>query len=661
MKPRKVSRILLILLFMTSGVFLLLISWTKPFLVYQHDYVPSLGYPDRSSNATYLLTPQRGFLLDTPYCKIPDIDPFSPSIMNRLSRHGEMICPGKKSITYTHGSALMLNRTRIEQDLQGDFKYCIYQPILRIQNSDFLFVYGDASKEFDHDILVPPQDEFFRLYCFSQSDGKISTNFHATVAPKESVERRCSYKFEKHKKTHAPKEVYNVHMIGVDSVSRLNFIRQMPQTRAFLHQELRAFEMAGYNKVADNTFVNIVPMMMGKFAHEIGWNETMVHHPFDEYPFFWKNFSNAGYRTLYAEDAPKIAIFVYDKEGFHEPPADYYNRPLSLAMERQRSLWNNNHHCIVDRLETTMVLDYVTDFSRVFKDKPHFGFTFITRLTHDSLNLAGSADYAYVQFLKKFKEEGHLNNTVLIFYSDHGYRFGDMRSSYMGKVEERLPFMYLVFPDSFHKNYPHLVKNLKTNAFRLTTPFDIYETLKDILFFDGQNRKADVKDRGISLLRELPKERTCDSASILPHWCMCLVQKTLNAESRLARKIGQAVVEKINTMLLPASHVCAVLELDKIKDIVKMESNDRVLRFTDSFHDVINRTVVYGDKTEAPVIYQTTLSTSPGGAVFEATITHDKFTDMFTLGGDVSRINAYEDQSKCVQNFKLKKFCYCVI
>jgi len=53
-------------------------------------------------------------------------------------------------------------------------------------------------------------------------------------------------------------------MIGIDSVSRLNFKRQFPQTYAILKNRLHAYEMAGYNKVRDNTFINLVPMFLGE-------------------------------------------------------------------------------------------------------------------------------------------------------------------------------------------------------------------------------------------------------------------------------------------------------------------------------------------------------------------------------------------------------------
>nr|KAG5692201.1 hypothetical protein BaRGS_008747 [Batillaria attramentaria] len=133
-------------------------------------------------------------------------------------------------------------------------------------DSDFAFAYGELGESFDHDIEV--QDEFMRIYCYSMSEGVISTTFHAFILPKEDLERRCHQRLKKHLRRNNPREILNVQMVGVDSVSRLNFMRQMPRTREFLLNELNAVEMLGYNKVADNTFVNIVPMMTGRFVEE---------------------------------------------------------------------------------------------------------------------------------------------------------------------------------------------------------------------------------------------------------------------------------------------------------------------------------------------------------------------------------------------------------
>jgi hypothetical protein len=62
-------------------------------------------------------------------------------------------------------------------------------------------------------------------------------------------------------------------ILDMDSVSRSNMIRYMPETRTYLLQNISAFELIGYNKVADNTFVNIVPMTTGICK------ETVLNNP----------------------------------------------------------------------------------------------------------------------------------------------------------------------------------------------------------------------------------------------------------------------------------------------------------------------------------------------------------------------------------------------
>jgi hypothetical protein len=50
----------------------------------------------------------------------------------------------------------------------------------------------------------------------------------------------------------------------------------------------------------------------------------------------------------------------------------------------------------------------------------------------------------------------------------HGIRFGAIRQTSVGKLEERLPFMFLIFPDWFIKKYPNIHRNLQVNSRRLT-------------------------------------------------------------------------------------------------------------------------------------------------------------------------------------------------
>ncbi|XP_046379136.2 uncharacterized protein LOC124150965 [Haliotis rufescens] len=594
--------------------------------------------------ATQTLPPTHGFLIDTPACRIPNLDPFDSSISKFIRRQGKILCSGKPSITYEDGNVLRINWTTVKNFYGGDFKHCIYQPIMRNQ-SDFKFFYDKFRDTFNQDVEI--SEEFVRIYCISNSESTINTNFHSLIIPKEAVDERCEKNIKHHVTINKPKEIMNVVMIGVDSMSRLNFMRQMPLSRTYLLEDLEAIEMLGYTQVDDGTFPNIVSLTTGKSLAELPWNRTMSRKPFDGYNFIWKNFSNCGYRTLYAEDAPDMNAFTLAKEGFHFPPADYYNRAFTVAMEKDGSVWNHNHHCVGDRLETDIVLKYAEDFSLLYRDKPHFGFSFLTRLSHDDANGAGAADDPHFRYLQRIHKSGLLEKTILIYFSDHGSRFGLIRNTFVGRFEERLPFMFFVLPQWFKKKYPNLIENMNTNSHRLTTPFDVYETLKDMLYFDGNVKQSSVTDRGISLFSEVPRDRSCDAAGILPHWCTCLEREYVPVTSVNITNAAKSILNHINKELSYYGHLCEVLKVQEIKEAVLMIPNKEVLNF-------------WGKETYKSVLtFQLTFVTSPGGGMFEGTVTLDETTGRYSTAGDISRINRYGDQSICIDDFHLKKYCYC--
>ncbi|XP_021356975.1 uncharacterized protein LOC110452651 [Mizuhopecten yessoensis] len=603
---------------------------------------------------------QMKFLVDTPHCKLPNLDPFDSSVVKYLRQGAFIKCDRYLPLTYANGTRLEINWTAIIHSKDRHyFSFCKYQPIHRppfVERNNY-YNYLEESAAFNTSQIM--RYDFVRVRCYNRGGGLMYTNFHQFVRPKPKLDRKCKRTFQKHRQETGVKESLNVAMIGVDSVSRLNFMRYMRRTKDYLENTLGAIEMKGYNKVADNTFVNIVPMTLGKFLEEVPWNETLNDIPFDKYDFIWKQFSNRGFRTLYAEDQPAIAIFDYLKEGFHQQPADYFNRHFSLAMTKQKRLWYNEGKCVGTKLETQIMLDYVKDFMLMYKNRPHFAFAFITGLTHNVLEHTAVADLPYRTLLADLQESGALNKTAVIFYSDHGIRFGKIRETYVGKLEERLPFMYVILPKWFLEKYPNITKNLKINSNRLTTPFDIYETLRNILNFTGETRTVPAEQRGVSLFDEVPFLRSCQTAGILPHWCTCPIHQTMSTSHPQVQNIAVNIVLSINKQLDGYSSMCAYLNLDIVLNATKLIPSDKVLRFEQSKNDVINRHVKYGERAKAYVDFQLTLRARPGGGLFEATVRFDERRDEYQMLSDVSRINLYGDQSKCIEKHKLKKYCYC--
>lgn len=67
----------------------------------------------------------------------------------------------------------------------------------------------------------------------------------------------------------------------------------------YLREELDAYVLKGYTKVADNSFPNLLPVFTGLKAYT-----KEVPPGIDNIPFIWKNFSRKGYIDHLSEDHP---------------------------------------------------------------------------------------------------------------------------------------------------------------------------------------------------------------------------------------------------------------------------------------------------------------------------------------------------------------------
>ena len=76
----------------------------------------------------------------------------------------------------------------------------------------------------------------------------------------------------------------NILLLGIESISRLNFERHFPRAKSLV-VEKEFYTLYGYNKVGDNTFPNLTPLLTGQYAEDL-WKEKDL--PFDYFPFIWK-------------------------------------------------------------------------------------------------------------------------------------------------------------------------------------------------------------------------------------------------------------------------------------------------------------------------------------------------------------------------------------
>ena len=95
-----------------------------------------------------------------------------------------------------------------------------------------------------------------QYYFGFQKKSILYQDYFAFAPRKPEVEEKC------HKVQSSKNDTLSILIVGLDSVSRVNFHRQMPRTVRAL-EDLDAVEMLGYNKVEDNTYPNIVAVLSG--------------------------------------------------------------------------------------------------------------------------------------------------------------------------------------------------------------------------------------------------------------------------------------------------------------------------------------------------------------------------------------------------------------
>ncbi len=96
----------------------------------------------------------------------------------------------------------------------------------------------------------------------------------------------------------------NILAIGVDSISRLQFLRHFTSTQEFIIKKRFEGPLYGLHKVGDNTFPNLMAMFTGLNREGVDELIPSPSRKLDALPLIFKQFSARGYVTTYIEDMP---------------------------------------------------------------------------------------------------------------------------------------------------------------------------------------------------------------------------------------------------------------------------------------------------------------------------------------------------------------------
>ena len=301
-----------------------------------------------------------------------------------------------------------------------------------------------------------------------------------------------------------------------------------------------------------------------------------------------------------------------------------------------------------------ILLDLVNDFKKMYEnEKNTITFMHYVENSHNTNDRFNWVDDDLFNFFKDGYQNKLFENTAIFLFSDHGIRFTDKRSSHNRYLEERMPFFAIYLPEEYKSQNPLKINNLKENTNHLTSPFDIYATVRELTNLEPliDTKENPELKRSISLLNKISIKRNCEHIGISDHYCICAKNWTTeNNHDKTVIKAAEYSINVINKLTSLIRNLCLRLYLQQIISAeFLIEDNQR--------------------------IYRIQFITRPNNGVYE-TLLYDSYLKDFEFSSDefsiksrneISRIDAYGDQPHCVSNFDnnpeyildLRKFCFC--
>lgn len=609
------------------------------------------------------------------HCILPELDPFDDSLKHLLSHPDPVTCDGGPALVSLNDfGVLRINETAAKAASISNFN-CSYQLFNRVGDDE---VKLGVAHQIQKPIYV--NGDIFLVTCHDGKRDKIYERVHYTIDHKR-VKKSKVLRSEN-------KDDLSVLIFLIDSVSRLAAERHLPKTMKYIREKLGAFVFRGHSVLAEYSFRNAMGLLTGLEEPEVqtmgtpdGW--------FDDVPMIWKDFSKKGYATEWAEDYTAHSTLrpwlgkTFPNHGFKVPPTDHYMRPFYLAVEKLHplgfyldyariflqdkakslSLKGSSPFCYGNLPRHKHMMEFYRRFIQSYKGKLKFGISWLNELAHDFSSYLELADEDLLLFFKWLKRDGHLDNTMFLLVSDHGSRVGKVRNTKVGRVEFKMPLLSVILPNKFKQRYPHIAKNLKDNTKKLTSPFDVYRTLQDVLnktfskTYDSDNNYQKLNSRGISLFKRIPANRNCLQCGIPESFCPCYVTQDAVRTDPEVQEVSNFVVQEINNALKPVSDQCAQYQLSSIIEaqyVLPKYQKFEVVN-SNSFWSWFSSSRI---KPEENKRYTVLIQTSPGDAIFEATV--DKISKgSFELLGHIIRNSKYGNTSKCMRVKYLRELCLC--
>ena len=373
----------------------------------------------------------------------------------------------------------------------------------------------------------------------------LKTNFYNSSSSEEieiqNIEKNKKYNI-KPEKTQLSSEINkmsNVLVLYLDAVSRRHFIRKLPKTVQFLQEfskrscqssllniskdaalHHRCGAVSGpffkYHSYAPFTGPNLEALFFGgtnlEYTFLLPSNGSKVVMKSQTIPI-WETYSKIGYTTTaltnMCEDWPSTYMnktFRVDTDFIAPFCESHYYNP-NVPFSNFQGPYSIRDRCLHGKKAYEHIFHYLKKYWKKYDSLniPRFVMATIMEGHEGTGEVIGNMDDDLVLFLQEFENLGYLNDTFVIFTSDHGLHMSPWVGMNLKQAvyETYLPLLLFILPERFRNHYKKQTTTLQENINSFVGPVDIYTTLLDILlssinshFFPNDNVENDIMVAG---------------------------------------------------------------------------------------------------------------------------------------------------------------------
>ncbi|CAD5232147.1 unnamed protein product [Bursaphelenchus xylophilus] len=608
--------------------------------------ISDITYTRPLNASTTTSDPMEVYRRFTGECRLPKIDPFDEDILARLDSSVNPLrdCVPQEGLrTYLDEQDVVkvagINDTTIK---------CYFRALY--QYSDKWLAKG-SWVEIDLKKGVKIYSDIIETGCYNNAQERITIDLHWTIIPKENP--------KSNEESDRPPDVF---IILLDSVSNSQMYRSLPKTLKFLNESLGATSFEYVNKVGLNSRPNANAMLLGMRTYDlhqspfgpiVQFERELCNTSINREDYIGFNYKNMGYKTLMAEDWAMGVFNYYRCTGFYDaPPAEHYMRPFQLRMEEETYADMVKYIFDPKCLEYHHVLmNYTEKFMNKYPHDPKFSITWMSEIAHDDSNGLYRTDDFFLDFFKR--NEKKFDNSFVFFMGDHGRRYGPVKDTKYGALEDYNPALKIIVPKKLRAN-KEFMKNMQINSKKLISHYDFYATLVEIYkygpewnenttFGDVLNSHWNRDLIGSSFFHPMKEPRNCATLLIPFEFCICDFGKHEVEKPEIAILIAEKAIGLMNSRLQEhdvAKVACAALRLNT-NEKLRLQEED-----------------VFGK-----AVFQVDFTVSPSGGLYYATAEVETLPNgdykVEMISDEFPRKDRYEEQAKCVDDKRLKNYCYC--